>query len=130
MILTYVSNSTSTSLTLPGFQAPFDYKNQRYQELGETEDGTLKAYDHQINRYFIQGQILIGSALWGSLDNFIRNTIKFAYSTLWLTPDPSLNLGSGFGSKVAIRYWDNDFNWRRISPDRYEIGLNFRRVAT
>jgi len=130
MIFTHVTGTVTTSFSLPGANYPFKNPTSRSQELGLTESGAVKAFDHQIHEYLIELNFNCNAAQKASVESFLINTVSFGLATWSFTPDSNVDCGSGSGSAVAVRFWDSQVDPIFNAPGRFNIGMLLRREAT
>ena len=104
---TFVKSGTTVTFSYIGY--PTAYTSKPHQNMGISEDGTVRVYDRGVTEKYITLKIKDYHANLTNIRSFIETTANFAQNTFTFTPDSGHNAGNGDGGAQTVRYVDSNF---------------------
>lgn len=120
--------SGATTLTINRCHYPVTQSVEHRDTVGETENGTVYAYDFDTDIRIIKMQVSGDETFRAALESFYLTTVNGRTNTFTVTPDSGINLGAGAGAVITARFWDNGIDEVLSAWNLYRMQITIRRV--
>jgi hypothetical protein len=118
------------NIEIKGLSYPVRIQYRKKQSRGKSAAGTVSVLTTDAEEIIINIKIPgRDETIANTLREYIRTTANYSRNTITLTPESNLDLGSGKGAPVVVRYWSDNFDYVKDNRNLYDFEFIFRKES-